>query len=506
MAKSIMFQGTASGVGKSIINAAFCRIFSNDGYRVSPFKSQNMALNSFITKDGKEMGRAQVVQAEAARVEADVRMNPVLLKPTTDRKSQVIVMGKVRDNLDASTYHKEKSILRSTVEDAYKSLLNENDIIVIEGAGSPAEINLRENDFVNMGMADIAKSPVLIIGDIDRGGVFASLYGTYMLLTDKEKKMVKGVIINKFRGDINILKPGLKMLEDLINLPVLGVIPYIDINIEDEDSLTDRFNVSREFGKSINIEIIKLPHISNFTDFDVFKTYDDVNLRYVGVNEKLGEADLIIIPGTKNTIEDLISLREKGMEQQIIKRHKMGTPIIGICGGYQILGKKIMDPKGIECGIEEIGGMSLLDVETIFEEEKDTTQVKGCINFNFQEGIFKDLGQIGIEGYEIHCGKSKNQSGAVSILERLGEKVSYLEGSINEKGSVFGTYLHGIFDSREFTTKIINNIRELKGFDVKEKDNLSYKEFKEKEYDKLADHVKKHVDMEKIYEILEKGV
>lgn len=506
MAKSIMFQGTASGVGKSIITAAFCRIFSNDRHIVSPFKSQNMALNSFITKDGKEMGRAQVVQAEAAKVEPDVRMNPVLLKPTTDKKSQVIVMGKVKDNLDASTYHKEKSSLRNTVIDAYESLSSENDIIVIEGAGSPAEINLRENDFVNMGMAEIAQSPVVLIGDIDRGGVFASLYGTYMLLTEQEKKFVKGVVINKFRGDLEILKPGLKMLEELIGLPVLGVIPYCDINIEDEDSLTDRFNLKAQSDKSVNIKVIKLPRISNFTDFDVFNTFEDLSLKYVGLNESIGDADLIIIPGTKNTIEDLIALRESGLEEQIIRKHKSGVPVFGICGGYQMLGKKIMDPEGIECGIKEIAGMSILDIETVFEEEKETTRVKGNINFDIKSGVFKGLNDVKVEGYEIHCGKSKNESGAISINEKLGQEVNYCEGSINEQGNVIGTYLHGIFDSREFTNIILNNIKELKGIDKKEDADISYKEFKEKEYDKLAEHVKKHVDIEKIYKILEKGV
>ena len=322
MKKSIMFQGTASGVGKSLINTAFCRIFTEDGYNVAPFKSQNMALNSFITADGKEMGRAQVVQAEAANKKPDVRMNPILLKPTTDRKSQVIVMGKVKDNLDAVTYHKEKNSLREVVESTYTELLDENDIIVIEGAGSPAEINLRENDFVNMGMAKIAKSPVVIVGDIDRGGVFASLYGTIMLLTPEERAYVKGVIINKFRGDIEILKPGLDMLEELIGVPVLGVVPYTNLNIEDEDSLTDKFRIKEKKNKAISVNVIRLPHISNFTDFDIFETFDDVQLTYIDGLTSLDESDLIIIPGTKNTIEDLIFLRESGLEKQIIKAHK----------------------------------------------------------------------------------------------------------------------------------------------------------------------------------------
>ncbi|CBH21080.1 Cobyric acid synthase [Acetoanaerobium sticklandii] len=506
MKKSIMFQGTASGVGKSLINTAFCRIFTEDGYNVAPFKSQNMALNSFITADGKEMGRAQVVQAEAANKKPDVRMNPILLKPTTDRKSQVIVMGKVKDNLDAVTYHKEKNSLREVVESTYTELLDENDIIVIEGAGSPAEINLRENDFVNMGMAKIAKSPVVIVGDIDRGGVFASLYGTIMLLTPEERAYVKGVIINKFRGDIEILKPGLDMLEELIGVPVLGVVPYTNLNIEDEDSLTDKFRIKEKKNKAISVNVIRLPHISNFTDFDIFETFDDVQLTYIDGLTSLDESDLIIIPGTKNTIEDLIFLRESGLEKQIIKAHKNNIPIIGICGGYQMLGTKIKDPDGVECGIEEIAGMSLIDLETIFEDEKVTSQVSAKIEFDVENSIFSGIKGTNIKGYEIHCGRSINETGAIKILEKHGELADYKEGSINIKGNVFGTYIHGIFDSMEFTKKILSNIRKARGLESKQEEFSTYEEFKENEYKKLAAHVRAHVDTKKIYEIMEKGI
>ena len=506
MKMSIMFQGTASGVGKSLINAAFCRIFTDDGYNVSPFKSQNMALNSYITKDGKEMGRAQVVQAEAARKLPDVRMNPILLKPTTQRKSQVIVMGKVKDNLDAVSYHKEKTNLKSIVESTYKELLSENDIIVIEGAGSPSEINLRDEDIANMGMAQIANCPVIIIGDIDRGGVFASLYGTIMLLKEEERKYVKGVIINKFRGDVEILKPGLKMLEDLIKVPVLGVVPYTNLNIEDEDSLSDKFKIKSTQNKAISVQVIRLPHISNFTDFDIFETFEDVTLKYVDQNDLIGSADLIIIPGTKNTIEDLIYLRESGLENQIIKAHKNGTPIIGICGGYQMLGKKIKDPDGIECSVKEIAGMSLLDLETIFEDDKITSQVKGKIDFEVKEGIFKGIKDTYIKGYEIHCGRSINETGAINILEKLSEVVNYKEGSINSKDNVFGTYIHGIFDSMDFTRKLLDNIRSIKGLDDIGREYTSYEDFKENEYQKLASHVRDHVDIKEIYKIMERGI
>lgn len=506
MKTSIMFQGTASGVGKSLINAAFCRIFTDDGYNVSPFKSQNMALNSYITKDGKEMGRAQVVQAEAARKQPDVRMNPILLKPTTHRKSQVIVMGKVKDNLDAVSYHNEKINLKTIVKSTYEELLSENDIIVIEGAGSPSEINLRENDIANMGMAQIANCPVVIIGDIDRGGVFASLYGTIMLLKEEERKFVKGVIINKFRGDVEILKPGLKMLEDLIGVPILGVVPYTNLNIEDEDSLTDKFRIKSEQIKEISVKVIRLPHISNFTDFDIFDTFEDVSLAYADQGDIIDSADLIIIPGTKNTIEDLIYLRESGLENQIIKAHKNGIPIIGICGGYQMLGKKIKDPDGVECGIKEIAGMSLLDLETIFEDEKVTSQVHGKIDIEVQGGIFSGIKDIDIKGYEIHCGRSTNETGAIKILEKLGEKTNYREGSINMKENVFGTYIHGIFDSMEFTKELLNNIRTIKGLENINRQYSTYEDFKENEYQKLANHVRNHVDINKIYEIIEKGI
>lgn len=504
--KNIMFQGTASGVGKSLVTAGFCRIFSQDGYETAPFKSQNMALNSYITADGKEMGRAQVVQAEAAGKAPDVRMNPILLKPTTDRKSQVIALGKVVENVDAVTYHQKKSKYRSVVKDAYESLAADHDIIVIEGAGSPAEINLRENDFVNMGMAELSQSPVVIIGDIDRGGVFASLYGTIMLLTEEERKYVKGVLINKFRGDVDILKAGIGMLEDLIKVPVLGIIPHIDIDIEEEDSLTERFKRRMNLQKSIQIKVVRLPHISNFTDFDAFDIFEDVSLEYVTANDSFEEADLLILPGTKNTIEDLIYLRESGLEKKIIRAHKRGIPVIGICGGYQMLGNKIMDPEGIECGIKEIAGMGLLPLETVFESEKVTTQVRGKIRLDRQEGVFQKMNGLSIKGYEIHCGRSIHESGSVEITEKLGEMTAYREGSVNEQGTVFGTYIHGIFDSMEFTNALLNNIRAAKGLDQSESSVSDYEEYKAVQYDRLAEHLRKYVDIEKIYEIIRQGV
>lgn len=327
-----------------------------------------------------------------------------------------------------------------------------------------------------------------------------------MLLTPEERAYVKGVIINKFRGDIEILKPGLDMLEELIGVPVLGVVPYTNLNIEDEDSLTDKFRIKEKKNKAISVNVIRLPHISNFTDFDIFETFDDVQLTYIDGLTSLDDSDLIIIPGTKNTIEDLIFLRESGLEKQIIKAHKNNIPIIGICGGYQMLGTKIKDPDGVECGIEEIAGMSLIDLETIFEDEKVTSQVSAKIEFDVENSILSGIKGTNIKGYEIHCGRSINETGAIKILEKHGELADYKEGSINIKGNVFGTYIHGIFDSMEFTKKILSNIRKARGLESKQEEFSTYEEFKENEYKKLAAHVRAHVDTKKIYEIMEKGI
>ena len=347
MARSIMVQGTMSNAGKSLLAAGLCRVFVQDGYRVAPFKSQNMALNSYITKDGLEMGRAQVMQAEACGIEPEVYMNPILLKPTNDIGSQVIVNGEVQGNMKAMQYYKEKRKYIPKIMEAYETLSSKNDIIVIEGAGSPAEINLKENDIVNMGMAKMAKAPVLLAGDIDRGGVFAQLIGTLMLLDDDEKDIVKGLVINKFRGDKDILMPGIKMLEERVGKQVLGVVPYLNVDIDDEDSLSERFKKKSSTGL-IDIVIIRLPRISNFTDFNVFECFNDVNVRYVTSPQQFGNPDMVIIPGTKNTIEDLMWLRQNGLEAKIIKASSMNKVIFGICGGFQMLGNVIDDPIVVE--------------------------------------------------------------------------------------------------------------------------------------------------------------
>lgn len=499
--KSLMIQGTASSVGKSILTAAFCRIFRQDGYDVAPFKSQNMALNSFITEEGLEMGRAQVVQAEAAKVVPHVLMNPILLKPSTDKKAQVIFMGKVHKNMSAVEYHEFKPELRGMVKEAYQKLSDQYDVVVLEGAGSPAEINLRENDIVNMGMAELSDSPVILVGDIDRGGVFASIYGTIMLLTEEERKRVKGVIINKFRGDVEILKPGLDMIEDLTGVPVLGVVPYTHLRIEDEDSLSERFKYDREKEGQIKVEILYLPHVSNFTDFNIFETQEDVNVRYVMRGDSIGDPDLLIIPGSKNTIEDLIYLRNSGLEEQIIRLARKGKRIVGICGGYQILGNQLSDPLHTESAITDIHGLGLLDIDTVFEPEKTTTQVEGRI---VSSGIpmVKDKT---ITGYEIHMGVTTLGEKAepfVEITTQLDQQVSILDGAISTDGRVFGSYIHGIFDDIEFTRAFLNEIRKEKGLDDVASKVQSFDEFKETEYEKLAEVVRKHVDIDKVYQII----
>ncbi|WP_330671423.1 cobyric acid synthase [Anaeromicrobium sp.] len=500
MAKNLMFQGTGSSVGKSLLTAAFCRIYSQMGYKVAPFKSQNMALNSYITKNGLEMGRAQVVQAEAAKVEPSVLMNPILLKPSSDKKCQVILKGKVYKNMSAMEYHKFKPELADKVKEIYDELHNKFDVVFLEGAGSPAEINLREHDLVNMGMAEMADSPVILIGDIDKGGVFASLYGTIMLMNEEERKRIKGVIINKFRGDVKILEPGIKMLEDLINIPVLGVIPYSHLEIEDEDSLAERFKKNKNTKGQIEVAVLYLPHVSNFTDLNVFETQEDVNLRYVMRGESIGHPDMLIIPGSKNTIEDLKYLRDAGLEKEIIKLHRQNKIIFGICGGYQMLGKTLKDPHHTESSIPEINGIGLLDIETIFETEKTTTQVEAQVvaPIDYME-------KTSIKGYEIHMGRSflgKDAKVFSNIKVKLGEEVLIEDGAINEDGTVIGTYIHGVFDNIKFTRSILNHIRTKKGLDKLESTIESFQEFKEQEYDKLANIVRENMDMETIDKIL----
>lgn len=503
MTKAIMIQGTMSNAGKSLITAGLCRIFKQDGYRVAPFKSQNMALNSFITEDGMEMGRAQVMQAEAAGIKPTVYMNPILLKPTNDIGSQVIVNGEVIGNMSARDYFEYKKNLIPDVMNAYHKLEEDYDIIVIEGAGSPAEINLKQEDIVNMGMAKMAKAPVLLVGDIDRGGVFAQLVGTVMLLEDDEKEMVKGLIINKFRGDKTILDPGIQMLEEKAGIPVVGVAPYMQIEVEDEDSLTERFNGSQEVGV-IDIAVIRIPRISNFTDFNPFESMDGISLRYVHSVGELKNPDMIMIPGTKNTMEDLLWMRQNGLEAAILKAAAQGKVIFGVCGGYQMLGESLADPFEVESG-GTIKGMGLLPMETVFEKEKTRTRVSGSI----QEihGVLNSLSGVKFEGYEIHMGATKLKDGG-SHLSQLSDSVKHTENKPDGayKDNVYGTYVHGFFDKEEVAKEVVRSLGRMKGIDTEEITGVDFQEFKETQYDILAAGLRQHLDMKRIYEILEEGI
>lgn len=503
MAKVIMIQGTMSNAGKSLVTAGLCRVFKQDGYKVAPFKSQNMALNSFITKEGLEMGRAQVMQAEACGIEPSVNMNPILLKPTNDVGSQVIVNGEVLGNMSARDYYKKKTELIPHIMEAYNNLAKEYDIIVMEGAGSPAEINLKENDIVNMGMAKLVNSPVLLVGDIDRGGVFASIAGTLMLLEEDERKMIKGTIINKFRGDVNILKPGLDMIEEITKTPVVGVVPYMELDIDDEDSLSERFN-NKGTVDLIDIAVIKLPRISNFTDFNTFEYIPGVSLRYVKSVRELKDPDMIILPGTKNTMEDLKWLRESGLETQILKQSAKGKVIFGICGGYQMLGMELSDPFNVESG-GTMAGMGLLPTKTVFEKEKVRTRVSG--NFNEVSGILAELSYVEFEGYEIHMGETTydfNEEELTTIDNVNGEDIIKNDGLY--KDNVYGSYIHGIFDKEEVSKAIVESLCIHKGIDYSSISTVDIEKYKEEQYDKLAEGIRNSLDMKAIYKILESGI
>lgn len=503
MAKVIMIQGTMSNAGKSLVTAGLCRVFKQDGYKVAPFKSQNMALNSFITKEGLEMGRAQVMQAEACGIEPSVNMNPILLKPTNDVGSQVIVNGEVLGNMSARDYYKKKTELIPHIMEAYNNLAKEYDIIVMEGAGSPAEINLKENDIVNMGMAKLVNSPVLLVGDIDRGGVFASIAGTLMLLEEDERKMIKGTIINKFRGDVNILKPGLDMIEEITKTPVVGVVPYMELDIDDEDSLSERFN-NKGTVDLIDIAVIRLPRISNFTDFNTFEYIPGVSLRYVKSVRELKDPDIIILPGTKNTMEDLKWLRESGLETQILKQAAKGKVIFGICGGYQMLGMELSDPFNVESG-GTMAGMGLLPTKTVFEKEKVRTRVSG--NFNEVSGILAELSYVEFEGYEIHMGQTTydfNEEELTTIDNVNGEDIIKNDGLY--KDNVYGSYIHGIFDKEEVSKAIVESLCIHKGIDYSSISTVDIENYKEEQYDKLAEGIRNSLDMKAIYKILESGI
>lgn len=485
MANAIMIQGTASNAGKSLLAAGLCRIFAQDGYKVAPFKSQNMALNSAITPDGFEMGRAQVVQSEAAGVAPDVRMNPILLKPTSHVGSQVIVNGVPRGTMAAGEYFRYRKSLIPEVMAAYESLAAEYDIIVIEGAGSPAEINLKADDIVNMGMARMARAPVLLAGDIDRGGVFASLYGTVALLEAGERAMVKGTVINKFRGDAALLRPGLTMLEELTQIPVVGVVPWLELDLDDEDSLSPRLTSGRREAL-LDVAVVRLPHISNFTDFNALGRHPAVGLRYTDRPEDLGRPDLVILPGTKSTLADLDWLRRRGLDRAVLALAAAGTPVAGICGGYQMLGQRVDDPEGAEGGGSQ-EGLGLLPVATRFSREKTRTRRRAA--FPACTGLFAPLEGCPLEGYEIHMGDSGP------------------EGLFSVRENVLGTYLHGFFDTPELRDRLVSLLLARRGLtwtgETGDEDGQAYRE---EQYDKLAAALRASLDLEAVYRILEQGL
>ncbi len=491
--KALMVQGTSSHAGKSIITAAILRALRRRGISCCPFKPQNMALNSYVTMDGYEIGRAQAMQAEAAKVLPSVYMNPILLKPTADSTSQVVVLGKPYKNLNAREYLKEKKRLINVAVESFERLNREFDAVIVEGAGSPAEINLRKDDIANMGFAKKFQIPVIIVGDIDRGGIYASFYGTYSLLTKMERALVKGFLINKFRGDSSLLTPANEFIEKKTGVPVIGVIPYFrDLKINDEDgvSLTCIKNRS-DNQKPIKIGVIKLPRISNFTDFEPFQLEKDVELRYISTPEEAQDLDLIIIPGSKNTIEDLLFLKNSGFEDFLKRYVKKEGELIGICGGYQMLGKKVCDPYGVESHVKEIKGLAFLPAVTIIEKEKRLKQV----TFDSMDGRFRNM-----RGYEIHMGVTKIDGG-ISLFRVYEDGREMQDGCKSENLNVWGTYLHGIFDNDEFRLELLNRLRRKKNL-KSEKSTFSYIQYKDRAYEELADIFEENADFSYLLKLI----
>ena len=495
-ARAVMIQGTGSGVGKSVIACALCRIFLKDGFSVAPFKAQNMALNSFVTEDGAEIGRAQATQAMACRIRPSEHMNPILIKPTSNTSAQIIVHGKPVKNMSVYGYKRYKTRALGKVASSYERLAGEYDIVVIEGAGSPAEVNLKSHDIVNMRMAKLASAPVILVGDIDKGGVFAWLVGTLDLLSPEERKMVKGFIINKFRGDKRLLMPGIRFLEKYTGIKVLGVLPYYrDIKIPEEDCLPTESRVPRRYSKNkINIAVICLPHMSNFDDFDALQKEKDVSLRYVKETEGLCEPDVIILPGTKNTIEDCRYLKSSGLARKIVFAFKSRPKLrlIGICGGYQMLGEAISDHKDVESRSSAINGLGILPIVTEFCPEKTLSQVRAR---HLSSGI-------DVTGYEIHHGRTKIEGKAKPAFEIssfLNRYVEKADGAATADGRCWGTYIHGVFDSDIFRRYFLNVIRKEKKWAIVQR-GASHDP--DEEIDKLSDLVRKNIDMDLLYDIV----
>ena len=493
-ARVVMIQGTGSSVGKSFIVTGLCRLFAQDGYRVAPFKAQNMSLNSAVTPDGLEIGRAQAVQAEAACVEAEVEMNPVLLKPEGNSTSQLVAMGKMRGKLQSMDFLTRKRRLWKIVTDSLDNLRQRYDIIVVEGAGSPAEINLRSGDIVNMAVALHANAPVFLVGDIDKGGVFASLYGTVELIAKRERELIKGFVINKFRGDVELLKPGLDMIEDLTDIPVAGVLPYLtDVYVPEEDSprMARVSDMDVHVG-TIDVAILALPHMANFDEFDPLARRDSVRLRYVRQATDLGRPDLVIIPGSKTTVDDLTALRRSGLEDGVRRHLDDERPLIGVCGGMQMLGTSIHDPHRVESDQTVVDGMGILDIETHFMDDKTTTRTRGTIVGN--TGILEGARGLDFAGYEIHVGVSDSRGKANPVMrpDDGGPPVGYVDDS----GRVLGTYVHDLFKNDDVVDRILSNVASMRGLAGQyESDDFS----QDAEYDRLADYIRENLDVGLIY-------
>ncbi|WP_026526860.1 cobyric acid synthase [Butyrivibrio sp. VCD2006] len=490
MAKNLMIQGTMSGAGKSILTAGILRILKQDGYRVAPFKSQNMALNSFVTKDGKEIGRAQALQAAAAGIEPSSDMNPILLKPMGDTTSQVIINGIPYGNMRAAEYFKMKTKFIPDIKAAYERLAKDSDIVVIEGAGSPVEINLRENDIVNMGLANILDAPVLLAGNIDPGGVFAQLLGTVNLMPEDERARIKGLIINKFRGDVSLLEPGLSMFKPYCDIPFAGVVPYVDLDLDEEDSVSERLVINKksEINSKVSIVVVRLPFISNYTDFTILEGIPGVSLSYINSSDALEKADIIIIPGTKNTLSDIRWLKETGLYSKIIECSNKGSLIIGICGGFQMLGDSIYDLSGEEGGGDE-KGLTLLPIKTEFKKDKTLKQVK--VKLCDLEGSYKPLSGTEVSGYEIHMGES--------IIEREGASKSIRDILVISNENVLGTYIHGFFDEPELTKKLLQIVYDRKGIKEKVPEIEGALVHQNRELDRLSDVLRDSLDWKLIY-------
>ena len=497
-AKTLMIQGTGSGVGKSIITAALCRAFSREGHNVAPFKAQNMSLNSYVTEDGGEIGRAQMYQAEACGVAPHVAMNPILLKPNTDNNSQVIVMGKVMGQRNAKDYYADRPSFVKEVAGAFDTLKNKYELIVMEGAGSPAEINLRKYDMVNMAMAEMADAPVVIVGDIDRGGVFAWMKGTLDLLSESEQKRVRGFIINQFRGDIDLLTPGITQFEEMTGKPVLGVIPFDkELFVDEEDAIPHHSSPFLSNDPSmVDVAIVQLPHIANFTDFSPLVADPGVAVRYVRSPVQAGSPDLLILPGTKNTIGDLQFMKEMGWEQYIRSFHEKGGLILGLCGGFQMLGTRLLDPDHIESSIEEIAGLDFIQATTIMEYEKITRR---RIHSTLSSSIFE--AGLEVDGYEIHSGRTNFKKDYPLLFQPSNGECPHSLGIRNAEGNIIGTYLHGFLDNDPIREGFLNYVRKRKDL-PQPSENFNYREFRSRQLDRLADLVTQSINMNEVKRII----